>query len=154
MGVTLLELMVVVAIIAIATSAAAPGLRSLVANNEADSLLKEMQIDIGFARSQAATTAQEVSFSPIAGNWSSGWIITQGVNELRVRGSSSTPKADAGTITSTTFSSGNPLKFDAKGRAISTGNFVIKVPDCAGSRLYTLTINQIGQIIVSGAVCP
>lgn len=153
-GVTLLELMTVLSVVGIMLSVALPSMKGITANNEASRLINELKLDISFARSQAVSLSDTVQVIPIT-NWSNGWRVVQGgVTELRARGSAANPIADSGTIRSTDFSTTVPITFDANGRATNTGTLTLLVADCIGNKNFTLSINQIGQIIVSEAACP
>ncbi|MDK2778731.1 MAG: GspH/FimT family pseudopilin [Pseudomonadota bacterium] len=153
-GFTLIELMTVVLIVAIVASIGAPSFQKMVANRQAERLRSELQLDISFARSQSVTFSDQVTVTPLADNWDTGWQVLRGTTELRNRGSADNPMADSGTITSADFSTATPLTFDRQGRATTTGSIRILVDNCYGDRDYTLSINQIGQIVVAEATCP
>lgn len=99
-GLTLIELMVAVAVLAILLSIGIPSFQSLVAQNRATSAANELQSTLQFARSTAIAQARPVTvcaadfgFSPprcatgtTAVNWSGGWIVfLQGGQVLRER---------------------------------------------------------------------
>lgn len=153
-GVTLVELMVVVSIVAILLSVSIPSLKSMNANNTASRLINELKLDIGFARSQAISLSTTIQIIPINGSWSNGWRVLQGATELRSRGSTSNPIADSGVISSTDYNSGTPITFDNRGRAQSTGSLTLHVPYCSGNKVFKLSINQIGQLIQQESACP
>lgn len=146
--------MVVLIIIGIAVSAAMPSMRASIANSQADRLKSELQLDLGFARSQSITLSDSISVQPISGSWDTGWRILRGTTELRNRGGTDNPIAESGTITSADFSTATPVTFDRQGRATTTGSIRILVSDCTGSRDYSLSINQIGQIVIAEVKCP
>lgn len=99
-GLTLIELMVAVSVLAILLSIGIPSFQSLVAQNRATSAANELQSTLQFARSTAIAQARPVTvcaadfgFSPprcatgtTAVNWSGGWIVfLQGGQVLRER---------------------------------------------------------------------
>lgn len=150
-GVTLIELMVVIAIAAILYAVGTPSLQQFTLNRTADRLAQELQLDLAFARNQAITLNQEVRVEP-NNNWSRGWIIRQNNRVIREKGSANNPMAEAGVITSM-FTAATPLRFDPQGRAQPTGSFTIDVPGCSGNRERLININFIGQLVTQELLC-
>jgi type IV fimbrial biogenesis protein FimT len=84
-GVTLLELMIVIAIIAILTMVAAPSLRDLIRNARMTSLANDLMTDLSLARGEAVKRNVRISMctsnngtecTPTTNNeWRYGWII-------------------------------------------------------------------------------
>lgn len=151
-GVTLIELMVVIAIAAILYAVGTPSLQQFTLNRAADRLTQELQLDLAFARNQAITLNQPVTVAPNNNSWSQGWIIRQGTLVIREKGSAANPVADAGVISST-YTTAAPLQFDAQGRAQTTGSFTIDVPGCSGNRERVVSINFIGQLVTEELLC-
>lgn len=149
-GVTLVELMIVIAITAILLSVGVPAMNNMSANGMADRLARELELDIRYARSQASTLGRAVSLEPVNG-WQDGWVIKENANELRARKHS----LAANVITSADITAGTPLVFNAAGRSASDVSVTISVPGCTGDRVRTLSVNRIGQVQLSGvAACP
>ena len=98
-GLTLIELLVAVAVLAILLSIGIPSFQSLVAQNRATSAANELQSTLQFARSTAIAQARPVTVcaanftgttptcitDPTVRNWSGGWIVLQGGQVLRER---------------------------------------------------------------------
>lgn len=147
-GFTIIELMIVLVIIAILGTVAVPQLRAMNANSLADSLSREIQLDMSYARNQAISNSQPVIMRPVAAGWDSGWEIIQNAAVIRSR----TQALDAGTLASG-YSQGAPISFDRRGRVALPGAIAVTVPECTGDRLYTIQVNNIGQIIVTRATC-
>ncbi len=84
-GLTLIELMVVLALSALVTMMAIPALDSLLTRTQRGSLLTELSVSFRFARSEAVKLAAPVSLCPsddsascLGGgdpDWSRGWIV-------------------------------------------------------------------------------
>jgi type IV fimbrial biogenesis protein FimT len=152
-GFTLIELMIVISIIAITAIAISPALKSMTANSVAERLLGELRLDLMFARNQAISLSRPMVVTPISNKWSNGWQVFDGATLLRQRGSDANPITEVGYIASNDFNNATPVAFDRRGRATATGDFTIDVVNCSGSREYTISINQIGQIVVVEGAC-
>ena len=83
-GFTLLELMVLIAIIGIVTAIGVPSYRSMMMTNELVETVNELRLSMKLARSEAVTRSQATivcsstdgsSCSLADGNWASGWIV-------------------------------------------------------------------------------
>ncbi|HWP94287.1 MAG TPA: GspH/FimT family pseudopilin [Gammaproteobacteria bacterium] len=84
-GFTLIELMVVVALVAILATVAIPGFREMIANNRQVSRLNEIVASLHLARSEAVKSGASVSVCASAGPnydacsgvnaWEDGWIV-------------------------------------------------------------------------------
>lgn len=151
-GFTLIELMIVIAIAAILMSTAAPAMRIYMLNKQASSLLRELQQDINYARNQAISSSEDVTLRPLANNWDNGWEVLQDTTVILTRGSTTAPIAKTGTISSG-YTVTDPLVFDRRGRSSKSDDIRIDVAECTGDREYTISINNIGQIIVVTATC-
>lgn len=95
-GLTLLELVVTVAVLAILVSIGIPAFQSLVGQNRASSAANELQATLQFARSEAVSRDQPVTVCPAdfsdpdadpatvdcstSTQWQNGWIV-QGLDE-------------------------------------------------------------------------
>lgn len=80
-GLTLVELMVTVAVLAILASIGIPGFQALVAQNRATSTANDLLASLQFARSAAIANGQDITVCPGAtdctsgGQWEGGWIV-------------------------------------------------------------------------------
>lgn len=154
-GFTLIELMIVITVLSVMASLLSPTIGTMVRNHHADNLLSELELDIQFARNLSISNTNETELTPLDNDWNNGWVIRDRfTNEvLRQRGSITNPIAEWGGVSSTSYSSGNPLIFDAQGRAKTAGSFKVNVPGCQGKRLATLEIKFLGQIMVKRTQC-
>lgn len=82
-GFTLIELVVTLAVLAIAVGLAAPSFTQQIRNNSSVSLASEFQTALGFARSEAVKRASRISLCPssdgasclTAEDWTKGWMV-------------------------------------------------------------------------------
>lgn len=74
-GFTLVELMVTCAVLAVSAALAAPSFRQLLAAQNVRTTGYDIVGDLVLARSEALKRGGNVSITPIASNWASGWSI-------------------------------------------------------------------------------
>ena len=145
-GFTLIEMMVVIALLGILISVAIPSFQEMIKNNRSTSLINTMQGSLMYAKGEAITIGQSVSLCKRDGtnggvvcdnsqNWEDGWIVFRDVNANGV--------IDAEDCTTTTADCtlrlsealkppitlrsngtiGNTITFDSRGFAQNTGVF-------------------------------
>lgn len=164
-GVTLIELMVVIAIVAILAGVAVPSFSQLIADTSLSSQANGFMADARFARSEALKRGVTVMMCPSANpmdtgpacstdrEWKLGWILfidanassTYDLTELVLRRQDALPSIASATSTATA------LRFNSEGR----------VPGGSGNLLFTssntsddvfprrLCINMIGKVRVA-----
>ena len=95
-GFTLIELMIVIAIVGIIFAMTFPAVSRMIVNHHADSLVSELELDIQFARNLAITNTNPIFVLPLGGDWNNGWLIRDNfTNALqRQRGSIDRPIAE------------------------------------------------------------
>ncbi len=81
-GFTIIELMVVVAMVAVIAALAAPGLRSFSAGQQVRSVTIDLTTDLLLARSEALKRNAAVSVTPRSGGWAAGWVVSSGGADL------------------------------------------------------------------------
>jgi prepilin-type N-terminal cleavage/methylation domain-containing protein len=171
---TLVELMIVLAIVGILVTVAAPGMRAYISNSSSDSLSSTVLIDIMYARNHAISNEIIVKMIPIGAansgissftpnstgvNWGQGWTIFEDNND------DDTIDADENIIrTHTSFGTGahissgpatelldvnNPIGFNesgfAYGQGVNTGKGTLTIATFGCAGLNARTI-RINQI--------
>lgn len=84
-GFTLIELMIVIVIVAVLASLAAPSFRSFIINQRVKTASFDLYSTLLFARSEAIKRpAGSLLITPVnASNWADGWSVTFGTEVLR-----------------------------------------------------------------------
>ena len=177
---TLIELMIVIAIVGIIAFVAVPNMRSMISNSKSISISNQLMIDIMYTRSVAIRHQANAQMIPLdfnngtgtllgggGVNWAAGWRIISTANpgvtlrqqenmgaDPRIRSVASFT-TDAGVNVPTgTLDSANPIEFNAEGISVRGGALEIGVLGCAGDYARRLHINQIGQVISTDILCP
>lgn len=154
-GFTLIELMIVLGVVGIFFSTAAPALNSLVEKNKIRSAISDVASLLKTARYEAVSSGSSTVFCASTdgascdsgSNWENGWIIlNQETNEVLHAGtgfgSSITVRSLAGTF------SNNRIEFHSNGTASSPGTVRV----CSNNeteRLAAINVNLVGHLHVS-----
>lgn len=154
-GFTLIELMVVISIIAIALAIAVPSMTTFMRNAELTSVSNSLLASINTARSEAMKRGMNAMVKPIdSTDWRKGWIVFVDVardgdptNTTNIRISSQSEIPGYFDVT------GFNVKFDASGYAKATtspthtanGSFIIKRNDLSG----TEQLDQTRKVVIS-----
>jgi prepilin-type N-terminal cleavage/methylation domain-containing protein len=145
-GFTLVELMIVVAIVGILATVAAPGMRAYISNSSANKLSNTLLIDIMLARNHAITKGEIVKMIPTGAadtgvstftpnstgvNWAQGWTIFEDKNDnndidpgelvFRKQGSFGPDAHISSGPTSELLDANKPIGFNDSGIAYGTG---------------------------------
>ena len=83
-GFTLIELIVVVAILVTIVAVVAPSFRSFLQGQQVKGLAYDLTTDLLLARSEALKRNVNVSITPNSGNWNSGWITQTEATEDQI----------------------------------------------------------------------
>ena len=152
-GFTLIEMMIVVALLAIGAAIAMPGFQSMIQNNRLSTTTNTLLTGLQLARSEAVTTRSTVTVcganvaqDNCAGstNWNNGALIMQGTTLLRAL------PVDAPGVSVT--SSANDVVYNSNGTAAAAATLTIS--DSRGSaHERTITVNVIGPSCI-GSGCP
>jgi type IV fimbrial biogenesis protein FimT len=82
-GFTIIELMVVVAIIAVLASLAAPGMRELIASSHVRTASSDFYGALIAARSESIKRRSNAVVAPIGATWDTGWTVKVGTNTFQ-----------------------------------------------------------------------
>lgn len=74
-GFTLIELMVTLAVLAIAVGLAVPGFQALFANSQRSEFTRELYVSLAQARSEAVSRNSLISVIPLDDDWLNGWQV-------------------------------------------------------------------------------
>jgi type IV fimbrial biogenesis protein FimT len=81
-GFTLIEMLVVLTVVVLLTVAAAPSFSDIVARHRVKSAATDLYFALAKARSEAVKRNANVTVSPQAGGWQSGWQILDASNAV------------------------------------------------------------------------
>ncbi len=99
-GFTLIEVLVVVAIISILATMAVPSFRNMILSNRAAGAASALQVSLNLARSEAVRRGSDarvtIAANAVAGQWSNGWTVF--VDKTTNANSGLAPTADDSTV--------------------------------------------------------
>lgn len=135
-GMTLLELLIVITVLAIVLAIGVPGMRDLVLNNRQAGAVNELVTALQFGRSEAITrniaapavvsVCASNNGTSCSGTWSDGWIVFTDANgPAAVNIDEVLRVADApDSLTITTPGFATPVSYRRDGRALGAADFV------------------------------
>lgn len=83
-GVTLIELLIVLSVLAVLVAMAAPNFREISTNSRSTSQVNTLLADLAMARSEAVKRARTVSVRASGAGWSEGWLVFVDMNATGV----------------------------------------------------------------------
>jgi type IV fimbrial biogenesis protein FimT len=84
-GFTLIEMLATVAVLAVVSAVAAPGMRTFALSQRAKTLSYDLVQDLLVARSEALKRNMPVTVAPVGTSWATGWAVTAGGLQLSAR---------------------------------------------------------------------
>lgn len=146
-GFTLIELMVTLAVLAIAIGLAVPSFAKLIRNNRADAQSGAVVDALSLARSEAIKRGTTVVVLPLTGtNWNSGWKVEAGSEILRTFQALEGATLAGGPATGVQFNSRGQLA----GTAVA---FQYRVGDGACRYERDINVNLVGRVSVAKRAC-
>ncbi|TGN38449.1 GspH/FimT family pseudopilin [Marinobacter confluentis] len=138
-GFTIIELMVVVAVLAIVATVAVPSFQQIIENNRLATESNRIYSAMSFARSEAVRIGDDVSLSAKTGGFDEGWCVHLGA---ACTGTDILRQFDAGDELDYSGSA-NTLTFNARGEMTNTTfNLSIEPSNCeSGETDKTRTIS-------------
>ena len=162
-GFTLIELMVVIALLALLLALGLPSFQGSLRSNRVSTATNEMIASLSLARSEAIRSTRgsgvcsSADGTTCGGTWSDGWLVwgdangngalDAGEDVLRYSRGNESLAANGPSVA---------VAFDSRGRRRATANQVLSLQpaDCGGQPLRrTMTINASGQVRVVKGTC-
>jgi len=150
-GVTLLELMITVAIIAILGSIALPSFSSALQSNRVATTSNEFMASVAYARSEAMRNNRGAVMCPstdglvCGGTWANGWIVWADRNGNGLQGADEPPLRVQGPLVRQTAPGNTPIRFSPRGTVASGAASVVVQPDgCTTGQPFRRTLEVLG----------
>ena len=157
-GLTLIEMMISLAILAIMITTVAPSIQSILIKNRAVSEINELGSVIQFARNNAideqinTIVCPSADFSVCSTNWNDPKIVFVDADNNAVRGAGEDLLVTSGAINATNLmiSSNNILQFSASGEANANIRILLCHEDKAPEYARALFVTLQGRVKMSG----
>lgn len=146
-GFTLLELMVVVALLAIISALAAPSFKNLLASQRVRVTAYNIVADLILARSEALKRGENVSLTPALSQWTNGWSVNVVSTTEILGGQGSVGNGVQFTASPTS------VTFDRNGRTNVTAVIRFALTD-GGSNPRCISLDPSGRPKTASTVCP
>lgn len=143
-GFTLVEAMVVVSIIAILASLAAPSFSDFIASQRAKAVATDLYIALMKARSEAVKRNTNVTLSQKTGGWQNGWQIPDPSNASIIL-------EDHGAIKGVTISTQANITYQSSGRVQGTSAPSFTITASGASRCVSVDLS--GRPYVKASSC-
>lgn len=141
-GFTLLEFVVVLAVLAIVTTFALPAFDSLLASSRVRSAAGQLHAALLFARSEAIKRNQTVTLTCTSGSCAAGWTVTVGTTELA--------KQNAFADTRLTITGATGATFARTGRSSGLQSFSVRRTDQNAARCVKLYLSGLPEVLEAG----
>ncbi|HEX6066357.1 MAG TPA: GspH/FimT family protein [Longimicrobiales bacterium] len=138
-GFTLIEAMMVVAVLAVLSAAALPELRSFMASQMVKTPASDLYASLVLARSEAIKRNAAIDIVPAATDWAKGWEVRSGGTALRTQNGYPTRVSISSSVAGTVTYGGN-------GRlSTSATNFRVLVPSDPKARMRCVSVDVTGR---------
>jgi len=118
-GFTLIEMAVVIIVLAVLTSLAAPSFFNLIRTQRVKSAANDLMSSLAFARSEAVKRNADVTIARVGSSWTNGWTVTY------VSGGTQTARVHSALQNLSVTTSVTSLVFGGGGRADATATFTV-----------------------------
>lgn len=147
-GLTMVELLVTLAILAIIVTLALPSMQQFVAGQRVRSAASDITADLIIARNEAIKRGESVLLAPATGGWSGGWA-------LKVSSTSELLSSRNATGSGVTFTS-SPVSvtYDKYGRLSGATSVVRFAVSNGASATRCVSIDPSGRPKSSATACP
>ena len=108
-GISMIEVMITIAIVAILAAVAMPGMTSLIASQRLKAASSDIHTSLLLARSEAIKRNTDIEVNPSANGWAGGWTVERADGEGE-------PMEVHGAFPSITISGPNTLTYTGNGR--------------------------------------
>ena len=146
-GFTLVELLLVVAILAILAGVGMPYLGNFIANHRVKSASFDIFSTLVYARSEAITRNNSVTVTPVGGNWANGWTVTDAVTSTTLRSQNA--------FSGITMTGPTSVSYLGMGRlSASVTPFSLTAPGVDNNNSRCVSIDLSGRPVTQQGVCP
>ncbi|MDO6748280.1 GspH/FimT family pseudopilin [Gilvimarinus sp. 1_MG-2023] len=176
-GFTLIELMAVVAVVAVLVSIAAPSMKTLLTNNRSEALGEELANALQITRTEAIKRGERVSLcaanadlTACGGSWDNGWLVvtdsaaTDGAGAVVVGdivAEFDSPHEDS-EITADNGGAVSFVRYTSTGELARIGGnnnttpviFTVHVDGCKGTKQRQISVGVAGMMDVNKTECP
>ncbi len=159
-GVTLLELMVTIAVVAILTALAFPSFQTTMRSNRVSTAANELLTSMSLARSEAIRNTRGAGVCATAdgascgADWAQGWMVWGDTNANGAYDAGETVVKYSQARDGLSFNgTANAIGYDNRGRAAAGAQSVTMHPDGYATPVRCLLVNATGQARIS-EVCP
>ncbi len=168
-GVTLLELLVVLAIAAILSVIALPSFTNAITSSRLAASSNELLTAVAFARSEAMRNSRGAVICPsrdgfdCGGDWHEGWIVwpdrnANGLRETAGVGAEPVLRQQSALLRQTSSGGTGAIRFTSRGAIIGTGAgaITLSASDCTSGQPFRrqVTILSSGAVRITRQNCP
>jgi type IV fimbrial biogenesis protein FimT len=163
-GFTLIELMVVIAVVAILMIVAVPNMRNFLQNNRITAAANQVHASLNLARTEAIKRQLPIRFEATASagatnEFGGGWVVYNDLNsdaDYDAGTDDLIARVDAlpgGATLDVTGGTVTRLDFAASGTASAATTFALRIPACRGDQGRNIAVTAIGRVSVSKVGC-
>ena len=154
-GVTLIELIVVVSIVAITLTIGVPSMQNMIANNRSSSQAVIFVASLNLARSEAVKRGSTVFITATSGNWANGWNVWVDDNGNAAMDADEVLQTSVGLTGGNTMAEtggATELAYTATGRITNAVAFIITSASGNVNHNRTVQIQPTGRVHVFGEI--